>query len=202
MNATLVTSLVAFAFVSSITPGPNNIMLMASGATYGFRLTIPHLTGVILGFGTMVLLVGWGLAGIFAIFPRLHEIIQVVGAAYLLYLAYKIGTARGISDKDASARPITFTQAAMFQWVNPKAWTMIVGAVAAFVPKDDSYQSVAIVALIFTMIAVPVSSTWAAFGVGLRGLLKSAAALRAFNITMAVLLVLSLYPVLREMIGN
>ena len=202
MNATLVTSLVAFAFVSSITPGPNNIMLMASGATYGFRLTIPHLTGVILGFGTMVLLVGWGLAGIFGILPRLHEIIQVVGAAYLLYLAYKIATARGISDKDAGARPITFTQAAMFQWVNPKAWTMIVGAVAAFVPKDDSYQSVAIVALIFTLIAVPVSSSWAAFGVALRGLLKSPAALRAFNITMAVLLVLSLYPILREMIGG
>ncbi len=198
MNAALAMSLVAFAFVSSITPGPNNIMLMSSGATYGFRLTLPHLMGVVCGFGAMVLLVGLGLASIFAAVPELHGIIRIVGAVYLLYLAYKIATSRNTLDKDATAQPITFAQAAMFQWVNPKAWTMIVGAITAYVPKEDPFQNVVIVALIFTIVNLPCVTTWMAFGVGLRGVLKNPAALRAFNITMAILLVLSLYPILRE----
>ena len=199
MDAALALSLAAFAFVSSITPGPNNIMLMASGATYGFRLTLPHLAGVVLGFGAMVLLVGLGLASIFALVPWLHGVIRLVGAAYLLFLACKIATARGAFDKDATARPITFTQAVMFQWVNPKAWTMVVGAITAYVPKDEPFKSVVIVAAIFALVNLLCVTTWTAFGVGLRSVLRSPAALRAFNVTMAVLLVLSLYPILREM---
>jgi len=198
MDAALALSLAAFAFVSSITPGPNNIMLMASGATYGFRLTLPHLAGVVLGFGAMVLLVGLGLASIFALVPWLHGVIRAIGAVYLLYLAYKIGTARGAFDRDASARPITFTQAVIFQWVNPKAWTMVVGAITAYVPKDEAFKNVVIVAAIFALVNLPCVTTWTAFGVGLRRVLKGPAALRAFNVTMAILLVLSLYPILRE----
>jgi len=198
MTLSLAMGLLAFAFVSSITPGPNNIMLMASGATYGFRLTLPHMMGVALGFGAMVLLVGLGLASVFAAVPWLQDVVRVVGVGYLLYLAYKIGTARAISDKDASTRPITFTQAALFQWVNPKAWTMVVGAIGAYVPKEQPFKSVVIVALIFTLVNLPCITTWTVFGVGLRGVLKSPAALRAFNLTMALLLVLSLYPILRE----
>ena len=199
MDTTLLLGLVAFAFVSSITPGPNNIMLMSSGATYGFRLTIPHLSGVVLGFGAMVLLVGLGLAGIFAVVPELHGIIRIIGTIYLLYLAYKIATSRNTLDKDAAARPITFTQAAIFQWVNPKAWTMVVGAITAYVPQEDPFKSVVIVAATFTLVNLPCVTTWTVFGVGLRGVLKSPAALRAFNIFMAILLVLSLYPILRDM---
>jgi threonine/homoserine/homoserine lactone efflux protein len=133
----LIAALVLFALVSSITPGPNNTMLMASGANFGFRATIPHLLGVSGGFFLLVLAAGLGLGGLFAAYPPLHDILAVVGGAYLLWLAWKIATSKGLGLGEGSARPQTFLQAAAFQWVNPKAWAMALGGVTAYAPRED-----------------------------------------------------------------
>ncbi|MEM9551809.1 MAG: LysE family translocator, partial [Pseudomonadota bacterium] len=122
MTYSLITAFVAFAFVSSITPGPNNLMLMASGANFGFRRTIPHMLGVGLGFVFMVLMVGAGLIQVFDAYPVTYDVLKTGSVVYLIYLAWKIGTAAGIVEADDAGRPMTFLQAAIFQWVNPKAW--------------------------------------------------------------------------------
>jgi len=124
MPPELLSGLVAFAFVSSITPGPNNLMLMASGANFGFRRSIPHMFGIGLGFVFMVLLVGAGLVQIFDAYPVSHMALKVVSVFYLLYLAAKIATAAPVRQGQCGGTPMTFLQAAAFQWVNPKAWAM------------------------------------------------------------------------------
>src|SRR5689334_18374639 len=136
MSTTLLLSFLTFALVSSITPGPNNVMLMASGANFGVRPTLPHLAGVSLGFAAMVILVGLGLAGVFTAAPWLYEILRWVGAAYLLFFAYKIATSKGLGSAETKGRPVTFWQAVAFQWVNPKAWSMILSAVTTFAPPN------------------------------------------------------------------
>ena len=134
MDIELLSALAVFAFVTSITPGPNNLMLMASGANYGFRRTIPHMLGIGIGFTVMLLLVGAGLIQIFDRWPLAHDVLKVVSVAYLLWLAWKTATAAGISDGDARGRPMTFLQAAAFQWVNPKAWAMALTAITVYAP--------------------------------------------------------------------
>lgn len=195
----LVAALALFAFVSSITPGPNNTMLMASGANFGFRATIPHLLGVALGFGVMVLAVGLGLGGLFAAYPQLHAILAVAGAAYLLWLAWKLATAKGIGTGDGGGRPQTFLQAAAFQWVNPKAWAMALGAVTTYAPQENYVANIVVVAAVFTAVNLPSVATWTGFGVGLRRFLDKPAVLRAFNIGMAALLAISLAPALIDL---
>ena len=196
MTVTFLAGLTGFAFVSSITPGPNNLMLMASGANFGLRRSVPHMLGVSLGFGLMVLLIGWGVAGLMAAAPGLYLAIKWLGGGYLVYLAWKIGSAKGIGSGAQADRPQTFLQAAAFQWVNPKAWGMALGAVATYVTRDNLLASAALVALIFTLVNAPCIFTWAAFGVALQRGLTHPAAMRAFNIGMAALLLLSLYPLL------
>ena len=198
----LVAALALFAFVSSITPGPNNTMLMASGANFGFRATIPHLLGVALGFGVMVLAVGLGLGGLFAAYPQLHAILAVAGAAYLLWLAWKLATAKGIGTGAGGAQPQTFLQAAAFQWVNPKAWAMALGAVTTYVPRENYVANIVLVSAIFMAINLPCVASWTGFGVGLRRFLDRPAILRAFNIGMAALLVISLAPALIELLAG
>jgi threonine/homoserine/homoserine lactone efflux protein len=198
MSATVLAGLVLFAFVASITPGPNNMMLMASGANFGLRRTLPHLLGVCLGFGAMVLLVGLGLAGLISAVPWLYEGLRWAGAAYLLFLAFKIATAHGVGGEIRERRPLTFVQAAAFQWVNPKALAMALGAVTTYAAPGRLYLNVLWVALVFTLVNVPCISTWAAFGLAMKRLLNRPAALRAFNIAMALLLVASLYPLLTD----
>jgi threonine/homoserine/homoserine lactone efflux protein len=193
---------VTFTFVASITPGPNNMMLMASGANFGLRRTVPHMAGVSLGFGAMVLVVGFALAGVIAALPWLYEVLRWAGAAYLLYLAYKIATSHGIGAKTAPQSPMTFWQAAAFQWVNPKALAMCIGAVTTYAAPDHLYLNVALVALAVTVIGAPCITTWAAFGVGMKRVLNRPGTMRAFNIGMALLLVLSLYPMLTERLGR
>jgi threonine/homoserine/homoserine lactone efflux protein len=191
-------ALVTFSFVSSITPGPNNLMLMASGTNFGFVRTIPHLLGVGLGFVLMLVLVGAGIAGILTSLPAANTVLKVASAAYLLYLAYKIATAAPPADTAGvtGARPLTFVQAAAFQWVNPKAWSMALTATSVYVPAESPWVGLAVVALVFGAVNLPSVSTWTLLGMQMRRFLANPRALRAFNVTAAVLLVASLYPLL------
>jgi threonine/homoserine/homoserine lactone efflux protein len=189
-------ALATFCFVSSITPGPNNMMLLASGANFGFRRTLPHLLGVSLGFGAMVMAVGFGVGGIFTAVPTLYDVLRVAACAYMLWLAWRIATARSMSDGGAASQPMSFLQAVAFQWVNPKAWAMALGATTAFVAPGEFVAGVLIVSGVFTAINMPCVASWAGFGMVLRRFLNRPWALRAFNVTMAALLVASLYPML------
>ena len=196
MTTDLLLALAGFAFVTSITPGPNNLMLMASGANFGFRRTVPHMLGIGLGFTAMVVLVGLGLAGLFDRWPVLRLVLTVVSVAYMLWLAWKIATAAGPGGARAGARPLSFLQAASFQWVNPKAWAMALTATTVYALPGDGL-SVLLVGLVFGAVNLPSVSVWTLLGQAVARLLRDARALRTFNVTMAVLLVLSLWPVLR-----
>lgn len=198
MSSDVFLALVAFAFVSSITPGPNNLMLMASGANFGFRRTVPHMLGIGIGFGVMIVLVGLGLVRIFDAFPVTHLILTIVGILYLLWLAWKIAHASAPDSARAGARPFTFVQAALFQWVNPKAWQMALTAITLYAP-DRSAVAILWVGLVFAIINLPSVSTWTVLGQQMRRILSSPARLRAFNRSMAALLVASLVPVLVPM---
>lgn len=195
MKTELLTAFIVFSFVSSVTPGPNNLMLMASGANFGFARTIPHMLGIAIGFTLMVALVGAGLVQVFDAFPATYTVLKTASVAYLLYLAWKIANAGAPKAAHADARPMTFLQAAAFQWVNPKAWTMALTAITVYAP-DRSMAAILGVALIFGIVNLPTVSTWALAGREMRRFLTSQRRLTLFNVTMAVLLVASLYPVL------
>lgn len=195
MPPEILIALITFAFVSSITPGPNNLMLMASGANYGFRRTLPHMFGISLGHAFMVVAVGAVLLDIFARFPVLNIVLKVLSAAYMLWLAWKIATALPPEARAVTGRPFTFLQAAAFQWVNPKAWFMAITAISTYAPQDRGALAGALaVAAVFAATNWPAIAVWAWIGVQVRRFLGTAGRLRAFNITMAVLLVGSLYP--------
>lgn len=186
-----------FAFVASITPGPNNTMLLASGVNFGFRRTIPHMLGITVGFMLMVLAVGVGLGALFQKVPMLYTVLRYVGAAYLLYLAWKIATAGPIGDASSGkSRPMSWFGAAAFQWVNPKAWVMAVGAISTYTPMNGYFTNVLVIALIFGVLNLPAVGVWAGFGSLLRNLLQERQWQRLFNGVMALLLVASLYPML------
>ncbi len=195
MDSTLLSGLALFAFVSSITPGPNNMMLMASGANFGFRRTIPHMLGIGIGFTVMIVLVGLGLMQLFDAVPVLHDILTVLGVAYLVWLAWKIAHADMPRTDGGGGQPMTFLQAALFQWVNPKAWQMGLTAITLYAP-DRSWQAIALVAVMFGLINLPSVSTWTVLGQQLRRVLSSRRRLRVFNWSMAALLLASLVPVL------
>lgn len=195
MTHDLFLALVAFAFVSSITPGPNNLMLMASGANFGFRRTIPHMLGIGLGFTFMVLLVGAGLVQVFDAFPVSYQILKITSVLYLLYLAWKIANAAPVQGQEADGTPMTFLQAAAFQWVNPKAWTMALTATTAYTPSQ-TLGAVLIVAVVFGAVNLPSVSTWTVLGQQMARILTNPRRLTLFNWAMALLLVASLYPVL------
>jgi threonine/homoserine/homoserine lactone efflux protein len=195
-------ALALFALASSITPGPNNAMLMASGANFGFRATGRHLAGVVVGFLVLVLVVGLGLGGVFSAYPVLHDALTLVGAVYLLWLAWKIATAKGIGSGAAGQRPLGFWQAFAFQWVNPKGWAMALGAVTAYAPRDGYVVNVIVVAVVFAAINLPCVAAWTGFGLALRRVLGQPRVLRLFNVSMGLLLAASLYPTLREVLRN
>ena len=189
-------ALVSFAFASSITPGPNNIMLLSSGVTFGFYRTIPHMLGVSLGHAAMLVCIGLGLGQVFEAYPVTNTILKVLGAAYMLYLAWKIARSGPAKAKEGSARPFTFLQAAAFQWVNPKAVIMAVTAVSVYTTPENATLQVLVIGLVFCLVNLPSVSVWAYFGVALRRFLQDERKVRIFNIAMAVLLVLSLIPML------
>ena len=146
----LLSALVLFAFVASATPGPNNMMVLTSGVNYGFRRSIPHMAGIALGFGLMILLVGLGFGQLFEWLPWLYAALKVLSVAYMVWLAWKIATAGPVTpDSRASdARPLTFLQAAAFQWINPKAWTICLAAVAAYTATELICSGVALQGII------------------------------------------------------
>jgi threonine/homoserine/homoserine lactone efflux protein len=193
MMTELLIPFAGFAFVSSITPGPNNLMLMASGANYGFRRTVPHMLGIGFGFSLMVLLVGVGLIGVFEAFPLAHAVLKAACVVYLLWLAWKIATAAAPGEAQGGGRPMTFVGAALFQWVNPKAWAMALTAVTLYAP-DRSFGTILVIAAIFGAINLPSVSLWTVLGQGVRRFLANRRRLRAFNGAMAVLLILSVVP--------
>lgn len=199
MSSDLLPALVAFAFATSVTPGPNNIMLMASGANFGLRRTVPHALGVSLGHAVMVAAVGLGLGAALQAAPGVERALEVAAVLYMLWLAWKLAQAAAPETKGGAkggaGRPLTFLQAAAFQWVNPKAWAMALGAVSLYAP-GGAVGAVLGVAVVFALVNLPSVSLWAGLGTQLKRLLTSPARLRAFNWTMAALLVLSLYPVL------
>ncbi len=198
MPASLLWGLAIFCFVSSITPGPNNLMLMTSGVNFGVRRTVPHALGVASGFTLMVAIVGLGLAGIFTRVPVLLVGMKWIGAAYMVYLAIKLACAAPIKPGSATGRPMTFLQAAAFQWINPKAWVMALTAVATYTLPDDYTRTVVLVAAMFGIVNLPSISCWVLFGTGLRHALQNPIVLRVFNLAMGALLIASLYPALTE----
>lgn len=196
MTHEILLALLSFALVTSITPGPNNLMLMASGVNFGFRQTLPHMLGVSLGHGLMVFLVGLGLSGIFEALPASKLVLKVASVLYMLWLAWKIAhaAAPGAGRGAVAARPMTFLQAAAFQWVNPKAWAMALGAISAY--GQGGIGAVLVVCAVFAAVNLPSVSLWAFAGERLRAVLSNPRRLAGFNWTMAALLVLSLWPVL------
>lgn len=198
MSVGLLLAFAGFAFVSSITPGPNNAMLLASGLNYGFRRTVPHIVGISAGCVVMLLLIGFGLGEVFAAVPLVYQALRYVGAAYLLWLAWQIAQAGPLTPGRRGGGPMTFWQAAAFQWVNPKAWIMVVGAVSTYAPRDGCIRNVVTMAVLLGLVNVASICVWAGGGAALRPLLSNPGRVRAFNVTMAMLLVLSLLPMLEH----
>lgn len=205
MTAELFAALAAFAFVSSITPGPNNLMLMASGINFGVNRTIPHMLGVALGFTFMIVLVGLGVMTFIEAVPGSILVITMASGIYLLYMAWKIATTDAAPAENGGtaggSKPFTFLQAALFQWVNPKAWTMALTAISAYAPKSQGWVGVVIVAAVFGIINLPSTSVWAVMGAKMRRFLGDPVRLRAFNIVAALLLVASLYPMVTPLLA-
>lgn len=197
MSHDMLFALLVYAFVTSITPGPNNLMLLASGVNFGFARSVPHMLGIGIGFVVLLLAVGLGLGAVLMAFPVLHTALKVAGAAYLLYLAWKIAMARSMDSKGRQdARPLTFLDAAAFQWVNPKAWVMAITAMAVYSNPDRPLWSMLVVAMAFGIVNLPCVSVWAGFGTGLRGFLSDPMRLKWFNIAMGLLLAATLWPML------
>jgi threonine/homoserine/homoserine lactone efflux protein len=197
LSLELLTAFVVFAVVTLFTPGPNNVMLMASGLTFGLPRTLSHIFGVSLGFALMFLLVGLGLGAVFTAYPALYTVLKYAGAAYLLYFAWLIASAAPAdAGEDGRGRPLTFLEAAAFQWVNPKGWAMALGATATYAALAAFPVNIVVMALLFGALGTLSALAWAWFGTGLRHVLRHAGAVRAFNIVMALLLVASIYPVL------
>lgn len=199
MTAELLIAFIAFAFVTSVTPGPNNMMLLASGVNFGMRRSLPHMFGISLGFMLLVMAVGLGLGQVFEQVPQLYTLLRYLGATYLLYLAWKIANA-GVPDPHVGKRskPFSFLQAAAFQWVNPKAWVMAIGAITTYTPQDNFVVNVLLIAALFALVNCPSVGLWTMAGSLLRNWLSNPRVLRAFNIGMALLLVASLYPIFAD----
>ena len=181
------------------TPGPNNVMLLSSGLTYGFRRTLPHVAGITLGFAFMIGAVGLGLGTIFITYPVLQTILKYAGAAYLVYLAAVIAMSGPVTpDQDNARGPMTFWGAAMFQWINVKGWVMVIGTITAYAEIARFPWNIAIQVMLSLLLGAVSCAAWAIFGSALRPVLTSPKAVRAFNIVMAILLLASLYPVFMD----
>ena len=195
MDLNLLIGLISFAFVTSITPGPNNMLLLASGANFRFRRSVPQMLGINLGFAFLIAVSGLGLGTLMATYPASKTALKIAATTYMLWLAWKIAHASAPTAGRAGAKPMTLLQSAAFQWVNPKAWAMALGAVSAY--SDGSLVGIVQVFVVFCLVNLPSIATWVLAGEALRLLLTNPNRLAVFNWTMAVLLVLSLWPVLQ-----
>ena len=201
MSQSLLIAFIMFATVMFFTPGPNNIMLLSSGLTYGFRRSIPHIAGITVGFAFMVGAVGVGLGTVFIAYPILQTILKYAGVAYLIYLAAQIAMAEphGSDEEGGShGRPMTFWGAAMFQWVNAKGWVMVIGTITAYAAIAAFPLNIVIQVVISLILGTLSCTAWAFFGSALRPILTSRRAVRIFNVVMALLLLASLYPVFMD----
>ena len=184
----LIIAVTLFALVTSITPGPNNIMLTASGANFGFKRTLPHVAGIIFGMMMLNVSVGLGLGTVFTQFPFLQQVLRIAGSAYLLWLAYKLLSFSSIGKQQEDAKPFSFFQAVAFQYINPKAWIMVISANASFSLIGANYWwSVLMITLIYAFVGTPSIMVWAGFGQYIRRYFGRQSVLKAFNITMAAL---------------
>ena len=185
--------LALFSLAGSYTPGPNTIMLTASGQAFGFRRSIPHMLGIIVGCVTLFTAFGFGLAQIFQLYPQLHQALRIAGAAYLLYLAWRILRAGDpAGNGEARASPLTLLEAAAFQWVNVKALTLAVGIMSAFTTVGGNQMAeVALIVAVFTLVMMPSLPIYVLFGVAIRSLLKSDRSRAIVNTIMAALVALS-----------
>jgi threonine/homoserine/homoserine lactone efflux protein len=199
MSQPLLIAFVIFALVMYLTPGPNNVMLLSSGLTYGFRRTLPHIAGITFGMAFMIAAVGLGLGTIFIAYPLLQTILKYAGAAYLIYLAIVIAlSGMAPSAQDNARGPMTFWGAAVFQWVNVKGWVMVIGTITAYAAIASFPWNIVLQTAISLVVGAVATVVWALFGSALRPVLRSPGAVRAFNIAMAVLLLASLYPVFKD----
>ena len=200
MSQSLLIAFVVFATVMFITPGPNNIMLLSSGLTYGLRPTLPHIAGITIGFAFMIGAVGLGLGTVFIAYPILRTILKWGGVAYLVYLAAAIAMADPVKPDKRGRRkgPMTFWGAAMFQWINAKGWVIVIGTITTYAAIASFPWNIAIQVAIGLLLGAVSCTVWALFGSSLRPLLNSRRAVRAFNIVMAILLLASLYPVFMD----
>jgi threonine/homoserine/homoserine lactone efflux protein len=198
MSQPLLLAFVLFALVMYFTPGPNNIMLLSSGLTYGFRRTLPHIAGITIGMAFMIAAAGIGLGAIFMAYPVLQTVLKYAGAAYLVYLAAAIAMSGAAKSQDNQRGPMTFWGAAVFQWVNVKGWVVVIGTITAYAEIAAFPWNIVIQTVIVLVVGVLATVAWALFGSALRPILTSPRMVRAFNIVMAVLLLASLYPVFMD----
>ncbi|MDX6748236.1 LysE family translocator [Geminicoccaceae bacterium 1502E] len=191
-----------FALSASITPGPNNLLVMASASRFGLRPTLPHMLGILAGFPAMLVAVGLGIAPAFERMPQLHLALQIAGILYLVYLAWRIGLAAGPAEARGSGRPLSFVQAALFQWINPKAWAMALGSLATYTSVGgELLGEVTSIAGVFALAAAPSIACWALLGDRIRRLLQTPATRRLFNWAMALLILASLLPAFRSILA-
>lgn len=195
MTLTQLIAYLAFMGIASATPGPNNTMLMASGANFGLKRTWPHMAGVVLGFAFLLTCVGLGLGALVTAAPILHVILRYGGCAYLLWLAWKIATAKAIGGVEAT-RPLRFWEVVAFQWVNPKAWVGAIGAISAYAPKDHPLTALPLIVAGGMLVNMPIVLFWTGAGAGVRRFLNDPVRRRAFNIAMGLALVLAVIPML------
>ncbi|MDA7425177.1 LysE family translocator [Thalassococcus lentus] len=195
MTLEIFLALALFAASTLFTPGPNNLMLMASGANFGIRRSVPHLLGVAFGFPIMIIPVGLGIMQLFDLWPPSYMILKALSVAYILWLAWKIANASAPKEAKVDAKPLTFLQASAFQWVNPKAWSMALGAITLYAASRD-LPAVLIVSGTFAAIGLVSAFSWTSLGTAVRRLLANPKRLQAFNWTMAILLIASMLPVL------
>ena len=197
MTLDLFIALISFGFITAFTPGPNNTMLLAQGVNFGFRRSLPLIFGVGIGFPLMIACLGFGLGKVFEIYPIIYTALKYIGAAYMIWLAWKIATSKPTSLDDGVVRePLTFLQGCAFQWVNPKAWIMGVTALSAYTIASSYYVGVAAVVGTYVLMGLSSASTWALFGVGLSHVMNDPRYFRIINLALALLLVASLLPML------
>lgn len=201
MTLQLIFAVMTYAFVTSITPGPNNTMLLASGVNFGVRQTLPHLLGVSLGMTLLIMVTGMGLSQVFVRWPMLLEVLKWVGVAYMVYLAWRIWQSSppqtGEAVQTKRSKPLGFWAAVAFQWVNVKAVIMAITVVTLYAGAHPSWQAVAWIAALFTLVNLPCCGSWVLFGAAVRRWLQNPAILRVFNAVMAIGLLLSLYPIIQ-----
>lgn len=190
-------ALLGFSLVASATPGPNTLMLLASGVNFGLGRTVPHMIGIGIGFVLLLLGLGFGMGQLLKVAPGLYTALKIAGALYLLYLAWRIANSGSLQARQMRGRPFTVLEAAAFQWVNPKAWVMGVSAMTIYTDPQNHTATALLVVAAFALVLVPSVVLWAGMGSVLRQFLADPKRLRVFNITMALLLVASLWPMLR-----